>query len=299
MPNEPAIHTPVIGVDIGGTNMKAVLYDGDKIIADDSLGTPKDNLDHLLVMLKALVDPLLEKAGEMKVKVSGLGLSVAGIIDYGQDKILDSPNLAIINNVKLCEKVAGRLELPCRLDNDGNCFVRAEVLRGAARGRDNVYGIIVSTGIGGGWWVQGGIYRAAHGGSGEPGEMVIDFAEPETRLEAAYHKLMQGNPAQVAEEAYRGDVLAERAYEEVGKFLGISFANIVNLLAPELLVIGGGTLESSALFLGEAKKAMREHIASPVLRKQVRIVQSKLGTNAGAVGAALLFVEHRASSIER
>jgi len=280
-------NTYTIGLDIGGTKMKVVLFDGEKVIADDSLATPRDNLDHFLVMVKALIDPMLTKAKETKVRVEGVGLGIAGVIDYSEDKMLVSPNLEILNNLKLAEEMSTILDLPVKMDNDGNTFTLAEATLGAGEKHKNVYGIVIGTGIGGGWFKDNEIYRAAHGGSGEPGEMIIDFTEP-VFLEEAYHKLTQNNPAQMAEEAYRGDVLAEKAFAEVGDFLGIAFANIANLIAPEVIVIGGSVVESSDLFLSRAKKKMREHIASPILKKQVKVVKAKLGSNAGAVGAALL-----------
>jgi glucokinase len=280
-----------IGIDIGGTKMNAVLFDGKNIIADYLLATPRDSLDHFMVMLKALVEPLLEKASEDKVKIIGIGLGIAGVIDYKEEKMLESPNLGIINGVKIGEELQKIINLPIVIDNDGNCFVRAEATLGAAQKYQNVYGIIIGTGIGGGWWLNNNVYRAVHGGSGEPGEMIVEF-ESGMLLENAYHKLTQFNPANMAEEAYRGDVLAEKAYDEVGALLGTAFANIANLIAPELIVIGGGVVEASNLFLARAKRTMREHIASSEVKKKLKITKSKLGTHAGAIGAALL-VRHK------
>lgn len=276
-----------IGIDIGGTNMKAVLFNGEKVVADSSLATPKDDLDQFLIMMNALIEPLTEKAREDKVKIKGIGLGVAGVIDYKEEKMLKSPNIPAIDGIKLTEELANRVDLPVRMDNDGNCFVRAEARLGAGKKFKNVYGIIIGTGIGGGWFFNDKIYRAVHGGSGEPGEMIIDCAEP-IMLEDAYHKLTQRNPANLAEEAYRGDILAEKTFLEVGKLLGIAFANIANLIAPEVIVIGGGTVGSSELFLSKTKKVMREHIASDELRKRIKIVKAKLGEQAGAIGAAMM-----------
>ena len=90
MPKKTQQYT--IGVDIGGTKRNAVLFDGREVITDYTLATPKDTLDHLLIMLKALIEPLEEKAREQKIKISGVGLGVAGVIDYKENKILEYPN---------------------------------------------------------------------------------------------------------------------------------------------------------------------------------------------------------------
>lgn len=267
--------------------MAAILFDGEKVIADSLLATPKDNIDHFMVMLKALVDPLLDKAREIKVKVEGVGLGAAGVVDSARKRVLHSPNIPIIDNINLADGLGALLELPVVMDNDASCFVRAEAILGAGKKYKNIYGIIIGTGIGGGWWFNGDIYNGAHGGGGEPGETVIDFGSG-VRLEEAYHKLTQNNPAQLAEEAYRGDILAEKTFLEVGSFLGIAFANIVNLIDPEVIIIGGGVVESSGLFLSATKKSMQKYIDSAEARKKVKILKSKLGPMAGAIGAALL-----------
>ena len=277
-----------IGIDIGGTKMCAVLFDGEKVLLDYVLATPKDTLDHFMVMMIALIEPLLEKAKELKCEVEGVGLGLAGVIDYKEGRMLNSPNIPLINGVKVGEELKKRIGLPVRIDNDGNCFVRSVAKIGIAKKYNNVYGLIIGTGIGGGWFLNGEIYRAPFGGSGEPGEMIIDFSNG-MKLEEAYHKLTQNNPGNLAEEAYRGDILAEKTFEELGEFLGIAVANIINLIAPEVIVLGGGAMESSNLFLSTAKKTMRAHIASSEVRKNIKLLKSKIGKKAGAIGAALMF----------
>jgi len=273
-----------IGIDIGGTNIKSVLFNGNKVVMDYSLGTPKDNLEHLIIMLLALIEPLSKKAEEDKIKIKGIGLGVPGIVDPFGAKVTDAPNLPMLNGIKLAEILEKRINLPVKMDNDTECFLRAEALVGSAVKYKNIYGITVGTGIGGAWWLNGNIYYGAHGFS-EPGRMIIDFHE-QTTLEAAYHKLTQSNPLNLAMENYRGDVLAQRACDEVGRFLGFACANIINLLDPEAIVFGGGVMESADLFLPELKKTLDEKVVKT--SSKTKILKSKLGLDAGAIGAALL-----------
>ncbi len=275
-----------IGIDIGGTNMKAILFDGEKVLADYLLATPKDNIDHFLIIIKALIDPLLEKAQKEKIKVKGIGISVAGVPNKDKIMILKSPNISIINGVNLVESINQKINLPVTLDNDTNCFLRAEVSRGAGKNMKNIYGIIIGTGIGGAWWNNNKIYNGAHGGASEPGQMVIDFTD-KLVLEEAYQKLNQNNPGKLADEAYRGDQLAEKSYEEIGELLGVSFANIANIVNPEAFILGGGVVESSDLFFAEIKKTTKKYIMSSEA-KNTKILKGKLGEFAGAIGAALL-----------
>lgn len=273
-----------IGIDIGGTNIKSVLFNGEKVVMDYSLGTPKDSLEHLIIMLLALIEPLSKKAEQDKVRISGVGLGVPGVVDPFSAKITDAPNLPMLNGIKLAEILEKRIKMPVRMDNDSECFLRAEASIGSAAKYKNIYGITIGTGIGGAWWINGDIYYGAHGFS-EPGRMIIDFHE-QTTLEAAYHKLTQNNPHNLASENYRGDELARRAFEEIGRFLGLACANIINLLDPEAIVFGGGVMESADLFLPELKKTIEEKVVK--MNSKTKILKSKLGLDAGAIGASLL-----------
>ncbi len=276
-----------IGIDVGGTKMAGILFDGKNVVADFTLATPLDNLEHFLIMLQAVIEPLLEKAKELKVKVKGVGLGVAGVINYQERKMLKSPNISIIDGIKLAEMLEQKIGLPVVMDNDCHCFVRAESLLGAAKNYQNVFGAIIGTGIGGAWWYNGEVYKGAHGGASEPGAMIVDF-DKELQLERdAYHKLLQNNPEQMADEGYRGDILAQRAFEEVGKYLGLAFGNIINIVDPEVIVIGGGVVQAADLFLPAVKKYMPLHVQS-LEAKKIKVLKSKLGANAGAIGAALL-----------
>lgn len=278
-----------LGIDVGGTKMSAVLVHKGKVVADLKLATPKDSLKKFLTILKALINPLLEKAAADQATVTSIGIGLPGTIDYAENKVLTANNVPILNNVKIIDKLKEviNLEIPIKIDNDTNCFARAESLLGAGKDSNNVYGIIIGTGIGGAWCVKKKIYSGYHGGAGEPGQMLIDLDNKLT-LEQAYKKLTQNNPRLLAQEAYEGDELAEKCFEELGEYLGLAFANIVNIIDPEIIVIGGGGTISSDLFLKTADKTMREYIHSHESKK-IKIAKSKLGEHAGAIGAALLF----------
>ena len=116
--------------------------------------------------------------------------------------------------------------------------------------------------------------------------MIVDFNSGAT-LEKSYQTLAQNNPLNLAVDAYKGDELARRAYQEIGRLLGIACINIVNLIDPEAIVFGGGVMESADFFLPTLKKTLDEHMPSASLKK-VKLLKTKLGNEAGAIGAALL-----------
>ncbi len=292
MPEQKNNYT--IGIDIGGTKMSAVLFDIEKkeVVADYKLATPKESLEKFLVMLWALIDPLIEKAKKNKIKINYIGAGVPGVMVAPTDKnekglILHCPNLEILNNVELGEKIKEKYGLPVLIDNDANCFLLAEMTVGAAKNSASVFGITLGTGIGGALAINNKIYQGIHGSAGEIGYIIADIVEgtPMT-LEDVFHDLTQGNPYNMAEEAYNGDELALKVYKEVGAHIGRALAGAVNLVDPEIIVIGGSVMASSDLFLNEIKKSLKNTVLSPKLKK-IKILPAKLQYG-GAVGAALL-----------
>ncbi len=278
-----------IGLDIGGSKIAGVLLRRGVVIESSTLATPKDNLEHFLIMAKAVIDPLRQRLEVEKGVLAGIGIGAPGAIDTEKGVVSVSPNLPILNKAKLIDEMRRMFELPdlaMKMDNDANCFVRGEATYGAGRKSKNVFGLTIGTGIGGGWWHDGEIYRGHHGAAAEPGHMIVDFDHLST-LEQAYHKLTQNNPGLMAEEAYRGDILAEKKFSEIGSYLGIALSTIVNLIDPEIIVIGGGFVASSDLFLKAAKENLKKYTFSPAGRS-VKLAKSKLGPLAGAIGAGLL-----------
>lgn len=278
-----------LGIDIGGSKLRAVLLDRkDKVVEDYQLATPKESLNHLLIMIKAVVEPLLERAAKDQINIDSLGLGIPGTLNEDREKILVAPNLNIIENIKLLTRLKDEFNWtwPMLMDNDANCFTRGEALLGAGSGLENVYGVTIGTGIGAGWWYNGEIYSGATGAANELSDMIIDVDHQAT-LEQSYQKLTQNNARLLAQEAYEGDMLAEKSFAELGAYLGIAFANVVNILDPSIIIVGGGVAAVSELFLGEAKRTMEENTPSHL--HKTKIVHAKLGANAGAVGAATLF----------
>lgn len=277
-----------IGVDIGGTKMAGVLFDGTRVLADYSLATPKDDLASFINVLVALIEPLKERAKKGKFKIKGVGLGIAGALDIARGVILESPNMPILDGYKIIEKLKEWMDPDwvIAVDNDANCFTLAEARAGAGHRYQSVVGVTIGTGLGGGWYNEGRIYHGTSSSSREPGQLIIDYTSGLT-FEQAFHKITKSNPANLAEEAYRGDPLAEKSFSEIAQLLGTMFANLATTLEPEIIVVGGGVVQSSDLFLNQATKTMMNYLFNPQTKK-VKVVKAKLGPLAGAVGAALL-----------
>jgi fructokinase len=194
--------------------------------------------------------------------------------------------------------------MPVHLENDANCFALAEALLGAGRGHEMVFGVILGTGIGGGLVVGGRLWRGPQDIAGEWGHHVLDPAGPacycgargcvETMLcgpalEAA-HVAAGGPPcdaAAVAVRAAAGDERAARVLERWLDRFGRGIANVVNILDPSVVVLGGGLSNIAALY-ARGRDAVARHVFNDELTTP--IVQNGLGDSAGVIGAALLTV---------
>lgn len=275
-----------IGVDVGGTKMKAVLLHEYKVIEEGELATPQDNLDHFFNMMKALLDPFLEKAEKNKKRIEGIGLSVAGMHDMHNGKIVYSPNITYLNNLEIIKEVENRWGYLTRLDNDANCFLRAEAKMGAGEKFNNLFGMTIGTGIGGAWWLNNKIYRGSHGSAGEVGHTIAHFVDISS-LEQLYQSLSEQPLSVIADKAYKGEKESEKIFQKIGEYVGYTCANMVNIVDPEAVIIGGGVTRSEELFFPYTKKMMQSYIASPLSQK-TKLLKAKLN-DSGALGAALLF----------
>ena len=218
--------------------------------------------------------------------------------------------------------MAERLGVPVAVDNDANAAMVAEHRRGAARGARTAALLTLGTGIGGGIVVDGELLRGAHGGAGEWGHMVIDVDGAAVHLrqprlpgdagvrDCAGARGARGAPRScrtrasgarcaagreitgmlATELAHDGDPVARDVVTSVGQYLGVGMSNIINILNPEVIVVGGGVIAAGELLLEPARKVVAERALAPS-RDQVRIVPTRFGDASGMVGAALLAMD--------
>lgn len=276
----------IIGLDIGGFQIKGVLYRKGRVLKFLKAPTPRQRQKILATLFE-----LIEKLKTEPVK--GIGIGSAGVLDLKRGTILHSPNLKALNGLNIKKVVEDKFKVPVLLDNDANCFLRAELGLGTGKGYQNVVGITLGTGVGGAIAVNGKVLTGANSAAGEVGFMIIEVERLLTFEALCSVKWFrrQGLKDGVGsfERAKKGDKGAKKIFEEYGKGLGIGLANLVNILDPEVVILGGGISEAAKFFLPSAEKQMRKLILSPLAKKKVKIKISRLGKKAGTVGAALLF----------
>jgi len=285
-----------IGVDIGATKISFVLMKNWRLIKRRKILTPKDR-GVLIKTLKENIERLI--ADLPKSKILGIGIGIPGPLSKKGDLILNPPNLTCLKNFPLAKIIEKELRIKTKMANDVNCFTIAEATIGAGKGAGVVFGITLGTGVGGGIVINGKIYQGAFSSAGEIGHATINFDGPkctcgsygglEEYCSERFIKREAGvSPKELEKKARNGNKKAINIFEKLGYFLGIGVSNIIDILSPEIVVIGGGIAKAGKFFLKSVRKSAQSWSISPVSKKYVTIKKAKLGDFAGAIGAALL-----------
>jgi len=285
-----------IGIDIGGTKISFVLLKGVRVVKKRKIFTPKTKKE-IIKKLEGNIENFFFNIP--KREISGIGIGVPGPLNIQTNTILNPPNLISLRNCPLARIIERRSGIKTEMDNDVNCFTLAEAILGAGRGKRVVFGVTLGTGVGGGIVINKRIYQGAFGGAGEVGHTIINFDGPrcncgnygclEEYCSERFIKRRTGlTPQELRKRAREGDKKAIEVFQELGKFLGIGLANVVNILSPEIIIIGGGISRAGNLIFRSARKTMRDYILSPTAKKNVKIKKARLGDFSGAIGAALL-----------
>lgn len=307
----------VFAADLGGTNLRAAIVEEcGKLDFRVKHPTPH-NATNPNEILQALVAAAREC--EVSVKQAGgtiraASVVVPGTVDIHGQTIIQAPNLPSLDGFRLTQHLNDELGWPVLVENDANAAAVGEMWLGAARGYKSIICVTLGTGVGGGIILDGKLWRGVDGSAGEIGHTTVDpfggvrckcgnigcleqFASATaivrmTREELPNHPESMLKPECVtAEKVYeaglQGDPLAIKVLERMGTYLGIGLANLVNLLNPEMIVIGGGVANGWQMF----EKSMRgevERRAFPVPAGRLKIVTAKCGDDAGLLGAAHL-----------
>jgi len=290
-----------IGIDIGGTNIKGVLLSNQKIVAKIKIPTKSKTNEKIIV---GQIFKCIEKLLKKNKKIDGIGIGVAGPVDFENQKILNPPNVTGLKGIDLKGEIEDKFKIKTIIDNDVHCLTLAETLLGAGKGKKMVIGIGLGTGVGGGIIIDKKIVYGKSGTAGEMGHMTIDkfgrkcacgqrgcleaYINEKGIRKTAFEILGKRiDTITLYNMARKGNRKAIEIWQETGKYLGLGLANIVDSLNPDIIIVGGGIANAGELILNSAKKEMRKNILSP-LAKKTSVIKAKLGEFAGAIGAGLL-----------
>ncbi len=303
----------IIGIDLGGTNLKAALLDTRyRIIRKESLSTRDfSDKESLINAIAGCVNKLIKENKLKKGNVFGVGLGLPGPINARQGLVHFFPNIPGWKDIRLKKILEKKIKLPVFLDNDANLMSLAEHSIGAAKGFRNVVCLTLGTGVGGGLIVEGKLYRGSSYAAGEIGHIPVNEDGPRCNCGGkACLETYIGNK-RIIEQARRsfkrdisledlsqlansGNKKAKAIWSKVGQSLGVALAGIVNLLNPDCVVIGGGVANAGRVLFDQVKDTISKR-AMGVPAKQVKIFKAKLGDDAGLIGAAILVKENLSS----
>ena len=314
-----------IGVDLGGHFIKLAVVDGiGKIQLQETAPTYADQgKDASIAQIVRSVKAFIAKSKMACDAPIGVGIGAPGLINVETGIVRFSPNLPGWSEVPLRQILEDATGLPVGLGNDANVVAMAENAFGAGKEFQDFVCATLGTGIGGAIVIGGKVITGADGTAGEIGHITVDpngpqcncgnygclerFAGIEYIVERAVSKLKGGThesvlpemvngdlenltPKIIAQAAEQGDVLAREVFEEIGAYLGIAFASLVNILNPEAIVLGGGVSNAGELIFRPIRETIQRR-AMPVPRATVQVVRATLGPDAGIIGASLLVGE--------
>jgi predicted NBD/HSP70 family sugar kinase len=279
----------VIGVDLGGTKIEAVLFDGKRVRRVVRAATPTTTYAAVLTQVVDLVTQLRTK------EVGAIGIGTPGYVHNGV--LYGGPNTKLLNTKRLAGDLQKRLKLPVVHENDAKCFALAEARFGAAKGKQHVVGLIVGTGVGSGIVLDGHIIRGALGAAGEVGHM--PYKDKDYEYYAAGPAILRNyaraggkEPLSVEEILRTKRSVSQKALlaarEETYDALARLCASIINTCNPAVIVVGGGVAKSidyTALRTRTKQYALPEPFAACIITK------FKLSDSAGSIGAAFLALE--------
>lgn len=309
----------MIGIDLGGTNIKSAIFDTEfQTVLERSDSTEAaSGPSHVLNKMINIIKEMLFELGIDQTAVRCMGMGIPGLLNPDKGLSIFSPNFPEWENIHVVNEMKSAFSFPIFIDNDVRVNLYGEWLFGAGTGHRNIVLITLGTGLGSGIVVEGTVLYGQTASAGEIGHMnmyrvgrpcrcgssgclgryvsaigmVRTFTE---QLELGKMSMIQdwvGDEnhqitAKMISEAYdHGDVLAIEVMHETGRLLGFGLSNVINLLNPELVIIGGGMSAAGERLLNSVRDTINNH-SLKLSSQACKVVQATLGGKAGMVGAA-------------
>lgn len=318
-----------IGIDLGGTDIKAGLLAEDGTLSCRTVISTQVNEGARAIArrIAGVIKQVISVADETdppivcSEQIIGIGLGSPGLIIAESGIVHFSPNFPGWRDIPLLDYVNEELEgvdLPLYIDNDVNVMVLGELHHGAGVGFDNIVGLTVGTGVGGGVVINRKVYHGNWNTAGELGHTIVKpdgrkcgcgnrgcleaYAGARHIVERTQEQIVAGRktcmnpealtPKKVASAASAGDELAREIFSETGRLIGVALTSIAHILNPQLAVIGGGiSAAGEDLLFQHIRKEFNKRVMD--IPGKMQIVPAKLGNDAGLVGAATLAYNHK------
>lgn len=289
----------IIGVDLGGTKILTGVVGTDGKVSGTPVKIPTgggDRAEEIIRRITGSVEAVMTEERLGVRDLTGIGIGATGPLDIEEGLILECPQLPQMHFFPIRKAIEDHFGLPVMLNNDANCFALGETLFGAAAGRENVLGFTLGTGLGCALVMDG---RIVNGSTGTAAEIwtspyksgIIEDYVSGTGVSAMYRSVSgtDSAPEKIFELAANGDPDALRVWSEFGMHLAYAMAWSVNLIDPQMIVLGGSITAAYPFFRDSMETHFRKWTC-PVPAEKTRVVLSGLGDYAGLIGAASLFI---------
>ena len=290
----------VVGVDLGGTKVEACLLDEDRnLISRQRVPSETSKgMDHVIRNITNVICMVSEGRG-----YAAVGMGTPGTYVPSEDRLYGAPHTPVYEETGLIQGLQKRLKVPLVVDNDANCLALAEFFASCEGKYRYVMAVILGTGVGCGLILDKKLYRGSMGGAGEIGHTSIDINGRvcECGLKGCVEAYLSGpshsrryfeqsgkklDLPKIYDLFEKGDPIASGLFEESCRIMGVFFANTINSLDLEVVILGGGV--SNIPLWYKRVPSMMEKSLFGIPRKTVPIIQAKLGDSAGVFGAAYL-----------
>lgn len=274
-----------IGVDIGGTSIVAARFSSSELLVKTEVPTGADRpAEQIMESLFEAIENVLTD------DVVGIGIGMPGFMNSETGEILQINNIKSLNGFFIKPAVEKRFNLPAFQSNDANCFALGETYYGAGKKYNNLVGVTLGTGLGGGIILDRKIHTGLMGGAGELGCVPFHGGMVEDVCSAALFKnKYQSTGAELYKKAKAGDKDALAVFDELAQNIGEFLVTVLYVLAPEAIVIGGSVSKSWDLLEKPIRERMEEIYLVPMISSKVELVPAELD-NAGLYGAAALCI---------
>jgi glucokinase len=312
----------VVGVDLGGTKILSGVFDHSL----DCIGTAKlstksqRGVDNVVERIARCAQDAVDEADLTLKQVAGVGVGAPGAVDFGEGTVIFAPNLEGWKDIPLKKELEKILGVPVFVENDCNISALGVYVAELKSKPRSMVGVFVGTGIGGGLIIDGEPYSGFGHTAGEVGHMVLEVSGPKcgcgnkgcfealASRTAIFQQIKAGvkdgqktlltemlgddladlRSGDLRKAIRRGDKFVDRIIEGASEYIGIATANLINILNPEVFVLGGGVIEALSDEMMSVILETAKDYAMPGSLKGVEIIASKLGDNAGITGAAVL-----------
>lgn len=324
--------TYAIGLDLGGTQLKyGIISDRGEIVYKNlTPGRTMEGGKKVLSVMAEAVHECLMFAKKEGFEISAAGAGCPGTIDTERGVSL-GPTIHITDweGAEIASTISKRIHLPVFADNDANFMAFGEYIAGAGRQKEHVVGITLGTGVGGGIVINGDIYHGAIFNGGELGHVSVEadgrpcscgnrgcmerYVGAKYIVQDVVDALKKGEesiitqglkshnditPPLIFAAAKHGDELCRRIIDQMIKYLGAGLTSIVNVLNPDIIVIGGGMSDAGQGFIKRISDEVLSRVMKPV-RSQLEVVRAKLGNDAGITGSAMYALKHLSLNIDQ